>query len=415
MTAQPENMQVSSTGSQALPAVADLSIIGGAGHVGLPLGLVFADCGLRVQINDINDASLETIQGGTMPFDEVGAQPLLEKMLAEGRMSFTTDPSAIAEVPIVVVTIGTPVDEFLNPDTKVMKRWADASIPHLRDGQLVILRSTVYPGTTAWLDSYIREAGKKINLAYCPERIVQGFAVDELRKLPQIVSGTTPEAAQAAAKVFERIAPSVVTLEPLEAEFAKLFTNAYRYIQFAAANQFYMIANSAGVDYAKILRGLKEDYSRARDIPGAGYAAGPCLLKDTMQLAAFSQNQFTLGNSAMLVNEGLVLYVVKEMQNRYDLENMTVGLLGMAFKADCDDARSSLSYKLMKTLQFHAKDVLTNDPHVMGDDQLSPLDEVVERSDVLILCVPHSDYKNLDTGGKPVVDVWDFLGQGSII
>jgi UDP-N-acetyl-D-mannosaminuronic acid dehydrogenase len=263
-----------------------------------------------------------------------------------------------------------------------------------------------------WLDHYFSSKGREMTVAFCPERVVQGFAIDELQKLPQIVSGTTRKAEEAAAQLFGLITPEVVRLQPMEAEFAKLFNNAYRYIQFATTNQFFMIANSAGVDYNRILWGMKKDYPRAGDVPGAGLAAGPCLFKDTMQLAAFSDNQFSLGHAAMAINEGLVLYLVDQLKKKYSLKKLTVGLLGMAFKANSDDTRASLSYKLKKILEFHAKKVLATDPHVTTDLALSPLKQVVAQSDLLILCVPHKAYKNLDTEKKPVVDIWGFFGNG---
>jgi len=160
---------------------------------------------------------------------------------------------------------------------------------------------------------------------------------------------------------------------------------------------------------------MRRNYPRARGIPTSGFAAGPCLMKDTMQLAAFAQNQFSLGNAAMLVNEGLVLHVCDDLCRRYDLSRMTVGLLGMAFKADIDDTRASLSYKFKKALASLAEAVLTTDPFVTTDPELLALDEVIERSDLLILCAPHSAYRDLDFAGKPVVDVWGFLNKANVI
>ncbi len=387
----------------------DICIVGGAGHVGLPLSIVFAHKGLKVLVYDTNSAVLDTVRSGKMPYLENGAEPLLKEVLKNQQLVLSDNIADIAKAAAILITIGTPVDEFMNPVFHMMQDCIEALFPYLKDGQLFILRSTVYPGTTQWLSGYLSNKNKKIDVAFCPERVVQGQAIEELQNLPQLVSGNTAAAAKRAGELFSRIAPEIVVLDPMEAEFAKLFTNAYRYIEFAVANQFYMMANSAGLDYHRILDGLSKKYPRALNIPRAGFAAGPCLFKDTMQLAAFSNNQFSLGVSAMLVNEGLVLYVVDEIAKSHNLEQLKVGLLGMAFKANSDDIRSSLSYKLKKILQFRCQQVYTTDPHVVFDKELLPLQEVIDKSDVLILCVPHKAYKNLKIGGKKIVDIWGFL------
>ena len=340
---------------------------------------------------------------------------LLANALRDKRLIFTNTPSEISNSGPVIVTIGTPIDEFLNPERHVVQQCIDMLLPHLRDEQLLVLRSTLYPGTTDWISAYLLSMNRGFKVAFCPERIVQGYGVDELAGMPQIVSGTSPDAAEEAAALFRTIAPEIVMLDPIEAEFAKLFNNAYRYIEFAVTNQFYLITKSAGLDYQRILRAMKHNYPRARNIPIPGYAAGPCLMKDTMQLAAFARNEFTLGNAAMLVNEGLPLHIIADLRRRYDLTKMTVGLLGMAFKSESDDIRASLSYKFKKILNGYAHRVLTTDPYVTVDPDLLPFDEVVAHSDVLILCTPHSRYKNADLKGKPVVDVWGMLENANLI
>ena len=328
---------------------------------------------------------------------------------------FTNSPDKISKGGPVIITIGTPIDEFLNPVRKVVQEAVDWLLPSLADDQLLILRSTVFPGTTDWLDGYLKSKGRKLKLAFCPERVVQGYGLKELREMPQIVSGTTPEAEQEAARLFERIAPEVVVMTPAEAEFGKLFANAYRYIEFAATNEFYLIAKAAGVDYQRVLAGMKHDYPRLKSIPRPGFAAGPCLVKDTMQLSAFASNRFGLGHAALLVNEGLVLHVIDDIRRRVDLGNTTVGLLGMAFKAESDDVRASLSYKFKKMLAGQARAVLTTDPFVTTDPDIRPLDEVIEKSDLMILCAPHVAYKSADFKGKPVFDVWGDLSGPNVI
>ena len=402
----------------AMPArleAADLTVVGGGGHVGVPLVLAFAEAGYRVNVHDINREALETLRSGRLPFIEYGGEELLAKALKQNRLTFTSSPADISRNGPVIITIGTPIDEFLNPVRKVIQDCIDALLPHLADGQLVVLRSTVFPGTTDWLHAHMNRENRDLKLAFCPERMVQGHGIKELKETPQIISGTTPAAEQEAAKLFSAIAPELVVVTPREAELAKLFNNAYRYIEFAAANQFYLIAKSAGLDYRRVYDAMKRNYPRARGIPTPGLAAGPCLMKDTAQLAAFAQNQFSLGNAAMLVNEGLVLHVCDDLGRRYDLARMTVGLLGMAFKAEIDDTRASLSYKFKKALASLADAVLTTDPFVTTDPALLALDEVIERSDLLILCAPHSTYRDLDFAGKPVVDVWGFLTKANVI
>jgi UDP-N-acetyl-D-mannosaminuronic acid dehydrogenase len=401
--------------SPARAVEADLTVVGGGGHVGIPLVLAFAEAGFRVNVHDVDGAVLDTLRAGRLPFIELGGEELLAAALARKQLVFTSQAADIAPRTPVIITIGTPVDEFLNPVRKVVQDCIDALLPHLTDGQLLVLRSTVFPGTTDWLDGYLKRRGRELLVAFCPERVVQGKGVAELKETPQIISGTTPAAAQAAAALFSPIACELVTATPREAEFAKLFNNAYRYIEFAIANQFYMIAKSAGLDYRHIAHAMKHNYPRARGIPTPGLAAGPCLFKDTMQLAAFAQNQFSLGHAAMLVNEGLVLHIVDDLDRRYDLAHMTVGLLGMAFKAEIDDTRSSLSYKFKKALGSMAAAVLTTDPFVKSDPELRPLEEVIAKSDLFILCAPHQAYRALDFAGKPLVDVWGVLEKANVI
>lgn len=394
----------------------DVCVLGGAGHVGLPLSLVFADKGFNTVIYDMNTAVMEQISRGNMPFMEEGGEAFLKKVLAGDKLSLTHQKDVIAHAKVLIITIGTPVDEFLNPVYRVMTDLIEPLLQYLND-QLIILRSTVCPGVTSWLADFLKKHGKACRVAFCPERVVQGYAIEEIQSLPQIISGTTAEAEEMAANLFSKISPDIVRLQPIEAEFAKLFSNAYRYIQFAVTNQFYMLASNAGLDYSRILDGMMHNYSRMKLMPSAGFAAGPCLFKDTMQLAAYGNNQFTIGMNAMAINEGLPLFMVDQIDQRYgqELKHLTVGLLGLAFKPNSDDPRSSLSYKMKKILSFRAKAVITTDPHVVGDPDNVPLEEVIAKADLLILCVPHSKYKTLDVKTKPVVDIWNFLGKGSQI
>jgi UDP-N-acetyl-D-mannosaminuronic acid dehydrogenase len=390
----------------------DVVVVGGAGHVGLPIAIAFASRGLRVAIFDVNKAAVTTINDGRLPFLEAGALEPFREALDSGTLSASTDPAVISRGESVVIVVGTPVDEHLSPDPDAVPRALQEVVEHFRDGQLIVLRSTVYPGVTRRVESMFARAGVAVDVAFCPERIAEGKAMTELFTLPQLVAARTAEVRQRAASLFGKLTNSILELEPEEAELAKLFTNTWRYIKFAAANQFFMMANDHGLDYDSIRRAITHDYPRAADLPGAGFAAGPCLFKDTMQLAAFTDNNFSLGHSAMLVNEGLPAYVVSRLEERYELSTLKVGILGMAFKAESDDTRSSLSYKLRRILRFRAGEVLATDPFVTTDPTLLPLEQVLREADLLIVAAPHDSYRNLDTS-LPVVDVWNSLGQGT--
>ncbi len=390
----------------------DVAVVGGCGHVGLPLALAFAGRGLRVAVYDTSQRAVEMVNSGRMPFQEPGAQEALASALAGGQFTAGTDPAVLRQAANVVVVIGTPIDKHLNPEALGVPEEIEKLSPHLVPGQLLVLRSTLYPGVTRMVERLFQEQGLQVDVAFCPERIAEGHAMTELHSLPQLVSGRTPEIRARAAALFSQLTKEIVELEPEEAELAKLFTNTWRYIKFATANQLYMIANDFGLDYDRIRGALAHNYPRAQDLPGAGLAAGPCLLKDTMQLAAFNNNQFTLGHSAMLINEGLPLYTVARLERRFDLAAMTVGILGMAFKGESDDIRSSLSYRLKRILQFKSKRVLCTDPYVTIDPNLVPLEEVLAESELLVIGAPHHQYRELQVS-VPVVDLTNLRGQGS--
>jgi UDP-N-acetyl-D-mannosaminuronic acid dehydrogenase len=282
----------------------------------------------------------------------------------------------------------------------VFERTVDQIATDLRPGVLVVLRSTVYPGTTARIAEDLRTRGCDVDVAFCPERIAEGHALEELSSLPQIVGADDVGAGDRAEALFRKLAATTIRTSTREAELA---------------NQFFMIAHAAGVDYGNVLDAIRQDYPRARDLPGPGFAAGPCLFKDCMQLAAFTSDHFPLGQAAMQVNEGLPAYIVSALERRYGgLARRTVGILGMAFKAESDDVRASLSYKLRKLLRWAGAEVLCTDPYVV-DDRLLPLDDVVRRSEILILGAPHQAYQGLDVAGRDVVDVWGAMGRGIVL
>ncbi len=388
----------------------DVGVIGGCGHVGLPLALLIASKGRKVLIYDISERAVARVREGKMPFFEEGAEALLAADLAAGTLDCSTDPAGLARCRVLILIIGTPVDEHLNPSFDAIPRALERCLPFLRDEQVIVLRSTVYPGTSAKVQQWLREHGLKTAVTFCPERVAQGHSLREFAELPQIVSAFDDRGMKAVEELFGSMTKDLAVMQPAEAELAKLLTNAWRYIQFATVNQFYMIAEANGLDFDRILKGSKLNYPRLAGMPGPGFAAGPCLFKDTMQLAAFSQNQFFLGHAAMLVNEGLPAFVVERLAEKMPLGDKTVGILGMGFKAEIDDPRSSLSYKLKKILGLRARRVLCTDPFV-PDPSLVPIERVLAESDAIVVGTPHGAYRNLKPRpGVAVMDVWNILG-----
>jgi UDP-N-acetyl-D-mannosaminuronic acid dehydrogenase len=252
-----------------------------------------------------------------------------------------------------------------------------------------------------------------MKICYCPERIIEGQALKEIKTLPQIIGAYDTRSFDAAKKLFDEIGVESLHVTPEEAELAKLFTNVWRYIKFASANQFWMMANDLGVDYEEVRKAISYNYPRAADLPSAGFAAGPCLFKDTMQLSALVQQNFPLGNSAMMINEGTPGYLVRRLKEKYDLRNMTVGILGMAYKGNIDDTRGSLAYKLRKLLMFEAREVLIHDSYT-NDPRNSELEFVLKESDLLIVGAPHRQYENILID-KPIIDIWGIRGGGVLI
>ncbi len=169
-----------------------IAIVGGCGHVGLPLGIVLASkAGLQVDLLDIDPAKVELVNSGTMPFMERGADELLREVAGKS-LRATLDPSCINSADAVITVVGTPVDRHLNPTVGEVYRSIDALLDHMQDGALLVLRSTVYPGVTRLVHERLRRLNRKILLSFCPERIAEGNAMEELIKLPQIVSGLSP-------------------------------------------------------------------------------------------------------------------------------------------------------------------------------------------------------------------------------
>jgi UDP-N-acetyl-D-mannosaminuronic acid dehydrogenase len=390
-----------------------LVVVGGCGHVGLPLGIILAArTKATVYLLDIDQQKVAQVNRGEMPFLEKGVDVLLREVI--GKKAFaTTSPDCLRNADVAITVVGTPVDKHLNPTVNALKANVDDILEYLPDDSLLMLRSTLYPGVSKVIYDRIKQLGRDIHLAFCPERIAEGKALEELEHLPQIISAFESVALERARALFSQITRTIIELSPLEAELAKLFTNAWRYLNFAISNEFYMLAETFGLDFYKIHHAVTHEYPRMKSFATAGFAAGPCLLKDTLQLSVFANNNFFLGHSAMLVNEGLPNFIVQKLQQTISLADKTVAILGMSFKAESDDARESLSFKLKNLFELYSKRVLCTDPYV-SDPSFVPCSVALDAADIVVLATPHKEYRQLSfNDNQTVVDCWGFFNPGS--
>ena len=295
----------------------------------------------------------------------------------------------------------------MNPKTKNFIKFFYELKKYLNKDHIIIIRSSIYPGICDKIFSIIKS--KCNNLSYCPERIVQGKALSELPKLAQIVSGKNRVSKFESGKLFKKICKKIIYTEVIEAELIKLFSNAYRYINFSISNQFYMICKNQNLDFFKIRNIMRDGYERNANVPMAGFTAGPCLLKDTMQLSSFYDHKFSLGHTAMSINEGLPKYLVKKLSEKYNLKKKIVGILGLSFKSETDDIRDSLSIKLLRLLKSKKIKTLQSDEYYKNEKNLNKFD-LVRKSDIIIVSTPHKAYKNLRIKkNKVLVDIWGII------
>lgn len=389
-----------------------IAIIGGGGRVGLPLGILLATKDHSVKVIDIDESRVEKINRRIMPFLE----PIADKLLAQLKADQLVASSSYEEVKgadVCILITGTPVDNDGIPSANHLITIVKSLLPFLKHTKLLMLRSTVYPGITGEIQNYISTVLPELLVSFCPERIAEGKAIEEIEALPQIIGVESDEAFNLSKSVFQQISPKLIRLNFSEAEISKLFANAYRYLKFGIANEFFKICVENDINWERVWQSLKTDYPRARDLPLPGFAAGPCLVKDTQQLDYFSKKGFILGKSALEINENMPNLIVNHIKSKFELKNMVVGILGMTFKGDVDDFRSSLSFRLKNILEHESKLVLCSD-ELLQKEYFKDKSTLIEMSDLIIIAAPHSGYRDIVTD-KPIIDIWRISGNESLI
>ena len=400
----------------------------GMGRVGLPLGIAFAAGGLRVMGIDPDESRRAAIELGKLPFQEVGAEEALAETVGSGRLTVHADPAdAIPHADVIVLSVGTPLANDLRPNYAQLRAALDQLAPHLRPGQLLIQRSTVSPGTLLkvirpFLRERVPEVADQLLLAACPERIAEGKAMEELAILPEIVGGADPASTATAAELFRVLNPDKVIHEtdPTSAELAKLFTNVYRYVNFALANEYAILGEHYQVDAHRVIDMVNHDYPRA-NVPKPGPAGGPCLSKDGYFLVEeLSLPDFVL--TAWKLNDSAPAYAVRRLARRLAAEGHTlagspVAVLGRTFKRDSDDLRESPAGRVIELLQREGAQVRAHDPFVPGPT----FEEALGGARAFVLATNHSYYETIDPqevsklmdAPRVGVDCWAQLDRGA--
>ena len=382
-----------------------ICIIGGAGHIGLPLALKFSEKKFHVSIIDKNEENIIKLKNKIFPFKERGGEKLLKKVLENEKIEFFTDYYPVKNADYIIITVGTPLVKN-SPSLQQIYEVLNSIKKFLSKNQSIILRSTIFPGGTKKIAKKLKKINKTIGLSYCPERVAQGKSIDEIQNLNQIISSNNKKEEQKIYKLFKKICNNVSSCIYEEAEMIKLFSNAWRYIKFGIANEFYMMCENKNLDFNNIYKLMLKDYPRNIGIPSQGFAAGPCLPKDAIQLHISDKKNSKLIKDSYEINNKLPLFLVKKLKQKINLRGKKVGILGTAFKEEIDDERDSLSIKLSNILRKNGAIVMCHDPFAKNKNYKS-LWEIKKSCEIIFIATPHKTYKNISLKNKIVVDCWN--------
>lgn len=398
----------------------DVCIVG-TGRVGLPLGLSLVELGRSVVGLDTNAELRAIVNGGAMPFLEPG----FDEIVATRKLQVVDDAAVVGRSRAIIITVGTPLHTHIETDLSQVDRVLATLCPHLRAGQTICLRSTVAPGTTTYVQRWLERhtglrVGQDLSLAFCPERLAEGRAREELTKLPQIIGAQDDMSREAARGLFSVFGVDLLDTDFVSAELAKLFNNIARYVNFALANQLALVADTFGAHIYEIRRLTNTDYPRDH-VASPGFTAGTCLRKDFGMINEWSAYpDMLLG--AWKMNEYMPAFLVHHLRQRTPIHERNVALLGYAFKADTDDIRDSLSPKLLRYLRrelpasIHVSDPCL--PPTIDDPDNGPVanvrpEQALADADCVFVATNHRGYRDLLVGlaeTRPdawVADIWN--------
>lgn len=393
-----------------------IAVIGGCGRIGLPLSISLSLVSNNEVIPiDINNDAVSQLNEGKYPYHEnnnLGSK-YLKTALSKG-LRFTTEIDLCSNVDCIILATGKISDDDVDFNKVITQKHFEMVLNKAKKGTFIIIRSTISVGTMQCLlekiNQFYDQNDGQDQLAYCPERLSESNSFDEITTLPQLVSTFSDKAFKFASDLFIAITPSIVRLEISEAEYAKLLTNAWRYIEFAAPNHFYSLLEGK-VDFNQVLDAIKHEYPRASGYRRPGLAAGPCLRKDSEILTSYIHSG--LCDLSIATNEGLPNKLIDLLATRISkpLSQSKIGILGLTFKANTDDTRDSLSVVLKDKLNQQCLQVLWNDPYLTHLPENVSIDTVLNECDAFIIATPHKEYENLKLPNKPFVDTWGLYSK----
>jgi UDP-N-acetyl-D-mannosaminuronic acid dehydrogenase len=370
-----------------------IAVIGGAGHIGLPLSCLISNQGMSTIIIDNNKESIEKIQNKISPFYEEGLNEQLEKAI-DGGLQVTKNMNKISECNIVIITLGT---SSKTTDIENFNSLVQDVITLSNDETMVILRSTLSAGTMEnIIQDYSRD--KNLKFIYAPERIAEGKALKELREMPQIIGCHNHEDYLLVESFFNSLGVKTLKMTFKEAEFLKLFLNTYRYLQFSTLNFFENIAHNNHIDFKNVLELASKDYPRLKGVPDSGFVGGPCLIKDSKTFANSYPEAQEIVQSFLDVNDYYVKNIIQKCKHTFSTKKIIQ--LGLTFKPNSDDIRDSQALRLYETLLDEGYNVKAFDPYVHDSNKW---EEIKDFSENIIIATNHKEFEAIKLNNKKVI------------
>jgi len=384
-------------------------VVVGLGYVGLPVSARFAQVGFDVTGLDVDEHKVAKINAGVCPIegDEPGLAELVTEVIAAGRLRATTDYTVCQTADVVIVAVETPIDSIHQPRYSALRASLRALETNLMPGTMVIIESTVAPGTMDRLVRPILEAngrrrsGLDFYLVHCPERVMPGLLLRNLEEMSRVVGGDTPEAARLAQRLYRYIVEAALDLtDCVTAELVKTAENAYRDVQIAFANELALICEHVGADVWQVRELVNKSPGRNVLLPGAG-VGGHCLPKDPWLLAYGASGTVTtkLIPAAREINDYMPFHIAELTVDALEeagqeIEGARVAVLGYAYLENSDDTRNSPSEVLVTRLQELGAEVVIHDPWV--PEYRGDLETCVRGCDAVVVMVAHEGYRRFD-------------------